>query len=56
LIHTHEINSIDDTCDLKNAPESADGCSKHQERGFALWAMSNFAMFQQKWYSAVEKG
>jgi hypothetical protein len=50
------VKSIDDTCDLKNPPELAADCSKHQERGFALWAMSNFAQFQQKWYEAVEKG
>ncbi|GKU06546.1 carbohydrate esterase family 3 protein [Fusarium langsethiae] len=48
--------SIDDSCDLRNSPESASGCSKHQERAFAIWAMSNFAQFQQKWYQAVEKG
>ncbi|KAH7006574.1 hypothetical protein EDB82DRAFT_493811 [Fusarium venenatum] len=52
----NNVKSIGDTCDLKNAPESAADCSKHQERGFALWAMSNFAQFQQKWYEAVGEG
>ncbi|KAF4983609.1 hypothetical protein FZEAL_1018 [Fusarium zealandicum] len=53
--HT-SCRAISDTCGFENPLEEADDCSKHQERGFSLWAMGNFAQFQQKWYKAVEAG
>ncbi|KAM0085819.1 hypothetical protein ACKRZS_001908 [Fusarium odoratissimum] len=53
--HT-SCRAISDSCDFVNPLEEADDCSKHQERAFALWAMGNFALFQQKWYKAVKDG
>ncbi|KAF4445873.1 hypothetical protein F53441_10435 [Fusarium austroafricanum] len=48
--------SIVATCNVGNSFATAKDCSKHQERGFSLWAMHNFALFQQHWYDAIEKG
>ncbi|KAM0263654.1 hypothetical protein ACHAPA_008628 [Fusarium lateritium] len=48
--------SITQTCVFSNAVETASKCKDNQERAFSIWAMGNFAKFQQKWYKAIDDG